>query len=104
MTNNTLLTTAISVFGPKLFSRLSQSEMCKALGLLDQKQMAQRLGMTYEAFRWQVAQAAIPKPEVKLAKRAYYSRQQAEDIVREALEIREARLNNWREPTQGGPQ
>ena len=93
MTTTPLLTQAISVFGPKLFARLSQSEMCEALGLLDQKQMAVKLGITYEAFRWRVAKGQIQKPEVTLAKRAYYSQRQVEQISSDALEIPSSQLN-----------
>ena len=89
MTYKQLITQAVRIFGPKVFSRISQSQVCKALGLLDQKQMAARLGITYEAFRWRVAKGQLPKPEIKLAKRAYYTKEQAN-----ALEIVEAQLNN----------
>ncbi len=93
MTNKQLLTQAISVFGPNLFARLSQSQMCDALGLLDQKTMAAKLGLSYEAFRWRVAKGQIPKPELKLAKRAYYSQRQVEQISSDALEIPSSQLN-----------
>lgn len=88
MTEDQLLTLAVRLFGPKGVSRLSQSQVCDALGLLGQKTMATRMGLSYEAFRWQVAKGQIPKPEIKLAKRAYYSEEQAH-----ALEIRQAQLN-----------
>lgn len=91
MTEDTLLTLAIQIFGPKVFSRLSQSQVCEELGLCDQKQMAARLGLTYEAFRWRVAKGKLPKPDITLARRAYYSAEQAE-----ALEMKEAQLNNWK--------
>lgn len=89
MTKDKLLTSVIQVFGPKLFSRISQSEVCETLGLLDQKQMAARLGLTYEAFRWRVAKGVIPKPKVRLARRAYYTTEQAAP-----LEMQEAQSNN----------
>lgn len=88
MTTKQLLTQAISVFGPRLFNRLSQSAMCDALGLCDKKQMALKLGITYEAFRLRVAKGQIPTPEIKLAKRAYYTNEQAH-----ALEIQQAQFN-----------
>lgn len=84
-----LLTSALQTFGPKLFARISQAEMCKALELLDQKQMAARLGLSYEAFRWRVAKGRLPKPTVRFRRRAYYTVQQAD-----ALEKREAQPNN----------
>ena len=93
MTNKQLLTHALSVFGPKLFTRLSQSEMCKALGLCDQKNMATRLGLTCEAFRWRIAKGQFPKPEIRLAKRAYYSAEQVH-----ALEKQEAGASNAETP------
>lgn len=89
MTEDTLFTTALQTFGPKLFARISQAEMCEALGLLDQKQMAARLGLSYEAFRWRVAKGRLPKAMVRFRRRAYYTAQQAE-----TLEIREAQSNN----------
>ena len=76
MTTTPLLTQAISVFGPKLFARLSQSEMCEALGLLDQKTVAAKLG-----------------------KRAYYTNDQAH-----ALENRQAQLNTSGDHLHGKPQ
>lgn len=92
MTDKQLLTHALSVFGPKLFTRLSQSELCDALGLCDQKQMAVKLGITYETFRWRVAKGKFPKPEIKLAKRAYYSQQQVD-----AIDNQQVPLNTRRE-------
>ncbi|WP_166831595.1 helix-turn-helix transcriptional regulator [Thalassoroseus pseudoceratinae] len=89
MTDNKLLTSALQTLGPKLFSRISQSEMCEALGLLDQKQLAARLGLSYEAFRWRVSKGRLPKPAVKLMRRAYYTADQVD-----ALEMREAHSNN----------
>lgn len=88
MTEDQLLTLAVRVFGPKVFSRISQSQVCEALGLCDQKTMAARLGLSYEAFRWQVAKGKVPKPIIRLGKRAYYSEEQAH-----ALEIQQAQLN-----------
>lgn len=89
MTQETLLTLALQTFGPKLLTRISQAEMCEALGLLDQKQMAARLGLSYEAFRWRVANGRLPKPAVKLRRRAYYTAEQSD-----ALETQEASSNN----------
>jgi hypothetical protein len=89
MTENELLTSAIQIFGSKVLSRISQSEVCNALGLCDQKQMAARLGLTYEAFRWRVARGSLPKPAVRLAKRAYYTAEQVEALVQQ-----EAQSNN----------
>ena len=93
MTDKQLLTLAVQLFGPKGFSRISQSEICDVLGLLDRKQMAARLGLSYEAFRWRVAKGQIQKPEVTLAKRAYYSQRQVEQISSDALEIPSSQLN-----------
>lgn len=89
MAEDKLLISALQTFGPKLFARISQTEICEALGLLDQKQMAARLGLSYEAFRWRVAKGTLPKPTVRFRRRAYYTAQQAD-----ALEIREAQSNN----------
>ncbi len=97
MTDKQLLSSAVRIFGPKVLSRISQSEICNALGLCDQKQMAVRLGLTYETFRWRVAKGMLPKPEIKLARRAYYS---AEQVV--ALENQEAGASNAETPFQGG--
>lgn len=88
MTDEQLLTSAVRICGPKVLSRISQSEICKALGLCDQKRMAARLGLTYEAFRWRIAKGILPMPEIKLARRAYYSAEQAA-----ALENGEAHSN-----------
>lgn len=75
MTTTPLLTQAISVFGPRLFARLSQSQMCDALGLLDQKTMAAKMGLSY------------------------YTNEQAH-----ALEIQQAQLNTSGDHLHGGPQ
>jgi len=88
MNEQQLLTSAVRVFGSKVLSRISQSEICKALGLCDQKRIAARLGLSYEAFRWRVAKGDLPKPEITLARRAYYTAEQAA-----ALEKREAHSN-----------
>jgi hypothetical protein len=92
MNEQQLLTSAVRIFGPKVLGHISQSEICKALRLCDQKQMAARLGLTYEAFRWRVAKGDLPKPEIKLARRAYYTAEQAA-----ALEKREAHSNTSEE-------
>jgi hypothetical protein len=97
MTDKQLLTLAVRIFGPKVLSRISQSEICSALGLCDQKRMAARLGLTYEAFRWRIAKGMLPKPEIKLARRAYYSAVQAA-----ALENGEAGASNAETPFHGG--
>lgn len=89
MAEEKLLISALQTFGPKLFGRISQTEMCEALGLLDQKQMAARLGLSYEAFRWRVAKGRLPKPTVRFRRRAYYTAQQFD-----ALENPKAESNN----------
>ena len=89
MVEDKILISALQTFGPKLFARISQTEMCEAFGLLDQKQMAARLGLSYEAFRWRVAKGTFPKPTVRFRRRAYYTAQQAD-----ALEMQEAQSNN----------
>lgn len=83
------LVSAVQTFGPKLLTHISQSDMCEALGLLDQKQMAARLRLSYEAFRWRVSRGRIPKPTIRLRRRAYYTAEQAD-----ALEMQEAESNN----------
>lgn len=88
MTEDQLLTLAVRIFGPKVFSRISQSQVCEALGLCDQKSMATRMGLSYEALRWRVAKGKVPKPTIRLGKRAYYSEEQAH-----ALESQQAQLN-----------
>lgn len=77
MTDKQLLRSAVRIFGPKVLSRISQSEICSAVGLCDQKRMAARLGLTYEAFRWRIAKGMLPKPDIKLTRRSYYSAAQA---------------------------
>lgn len=89
MADKQVLTAAVRIFGSKVLSRISQSEICDALGLCDQKQMAARLGLSYEAFRWRIAKGDMPKPKIKLAKRAYYTAEQAD-----ALEKQQAQPNN----------
>lgn len=103
MTDNKLLTTALQTFGLKLLTRVSQAEMCEALGLLDQKQMAAQLGLSYEAFRWRVFKGTLPKPAVRLGRRSYYSGEQANQLSSCALEMWEARtINEETHSTQGG--
>ncbi len=89
MADKQLLTSAVRIFGLKVLCRISQAEICNALGLCDQKQMAARLGLSYEVFRWRIAKGDMPKPKIKLARRAYYTAAQAE-----ALEKQQAQLNN----------
>ncbi|MEZ5945193.1 MAG: hypothetical protein R3C18_27785 [Planctomycetaceae bacterium] len=97
MNQQQLLTSAVRIFGSKVLIRISQSEICSALGLCDQKQMVAQLGLTYEAFRWRIATGMLPKPEITLARRAYYS---AEQVV--ALEKQEAGASNAETPNHGG--
>ncbi|MEZ6131196.1 MAG: hypothetical protein R3C59_21185 [Planctomycetaceae bacterium] len=80
-----------------MFTYISQSEMCEALGLLDQKQMAARLGLSHDAFRWRVAKGRLPKPTIKLRWRAYYA-----DALMNALEKQEAGASNAETPNHGG--
>jgi len=57
--------------------------------------MAARLGLTYEAFRWRIAKGRLPNPEIRLARRAYYTAEQAD-----ALEKREPQSNNSAAPVK----
>jgi hypothetical protein len=96
MTTTALLTQAISVFGPNVLARLP---CVVPSALLDQKTMAAKSELSYEAFRWRVAKGQIPKPEIKLGKRAYYTNDQAH-----ALEIPSSHLNTSGDHLHGGSQ
>jgi predicted DNA-binding transcriptional regulator AlpA len=90
MTDGDFIKSAFAAFGPKLFSGLSPAEVFHDLRLRNQRQMAACMGLSLDVFERRVAEGTLPKPEIKLGRRAFYTEEQASRIEGGALEIGEA--------------
>jgi hypothetical protein len=81
-TNEQILRRLILTFGvERLLAALPQDEVRRELDLVSIQEVADKLGLKYDTFRWHMSEGRIPFPSVRLLRRAYYSRQQAEAIV-----------------------
>ena len=67
-----------------LVSALPQHEVCEALELVCLKDLSEELDVGYDKFRSLMASGAIPYPQVRLLRRAYFRKEEA-DTIRKKL-------------------
>ena len=76
-----LLEVLVSHFGvERLVAELPQKEVAKLLDLVPVRDLAEELGVTYDSLRYAMSSDRIPFPTVRLVRRAYYTREQADEI------------------------
>ncbi len=63
-----------------LVSSLPQHEVCEALELVCLKDLSEELDVGYDKFRSLMAAGAIPYPQVRLLRRAYFRKEEASTI------------------------
>lgn len=67
----------------RFLAALPQAETRRALNLVSVHELAEKLGLKYDTFRWWMIRGRIPFPSVRLLRRAYYSQEDADTIVAE---------------------
>lgn len=80
MTDKDFITSVYEFFGPKLFSGISSAEVFQELRIRNKRQMAACLGLSLDVFERRVAEGTLPKPEITLGRRAFYTEEQASRI------------------------
>lgn len=71
--------TAIGI--DRLLESVPQSDLLPALGLVSMRNLSQMMGMNYSTVRWHVKQERIPRPTIRLKRRSYYRKTEAEAIA-----------------------
>lgn len=66
----------------RIIAALPQDEVKELLGLISIKELAEELAINYDTLRSRMDSKQIPYPEVRLRRRAYYTREQADEIKR----------------------
>lgn len=69
----------------RVIAALPQKEVCNFLGLVCVRDLTKQLGVCYETFRSHMQAGTIPYPEVRLHRRAYFRKEEAE-AIRKKLE------------------
>lgn len=64
----------------RLLAALPQAEVVEVLGLVTVPELAGELDVNYNTLRYAMQSGRIPYPQIRLARRAYYSRSQADVI------------------------
>ena len=84
MTNNRkTIDRLISHFGvERILHALPQHEVCSALELVSVQELAEQLGLGYDSLRSQMQSGKIPFPDVRLVRRAFFTKDQAQTIIR----------------------
>ncbi len=78
-----LLQKLVGHFGvQRLVAALPQKEVRKVLDLVSLQEMTAMLGTNYSTLHWYMDEGRIPYPQVRLVRRPYYTRNEAEAIVR----------------------
>ena len=65
----------------RLLATVPQSDLLPALGLVPKRELAQMMGINYSTMRWHVGKGRIPRPTIRLNRRAYYTKAEAEAIA-----------------------
>ena len=73
----------VSHFGiEKLIGALPQRQVAKLLDLVCVRELADELSLNYHTCRSHMNDGTIPFPQVRLVRRAYYTREEADEIKR----------------------
>lgn len=79
-----LLRRLIGQFGvERLIAGLPQDEVRKALELVSMQEIADMLDMKYNTLHWHMTEGHIPYPQIRLARRAYFTCREATAIVKD---------------------
>jgi len=71
----------VSHFGvERLIAALPQRPVTELLGLVSMRELAGDMEVNYERLRYAMNVGRIPYPEVRVLRRAYYTKEQAERI------------------------
>ena len=78
----TTIRKAITSLGiERLLANVPQSDLLPVLGLVSKRELAQMMDLNYSTMRWHVGQGRIPRPTIKLNRRSYYSKAEAEAMA-----------------------
>ena len=66
----------------RLVAALPQKDLRKALEMVSIRELARMMAMNESTMRWHVAEGRIPYPQVRLVRRGYYTREEAEAIAK----------------------
>ena len=81
--DETTIRTAIAGLAiERLLAAVPQSDLLPALGLVPKRELAQMMGINYSTVRWHVGNGRIPRPTIRLNRRAYYTKEEAEAIAK----------------------
>jgi len=64
----------------RVIAALPQHEVCGILELVCVKDLSKELGVSYDTFRSYMQEGTIPYPEVRLLRRTYFRKEEAEAI------------------------
>ena len=64
----------------RVIAALPQHEVCAVLELVCVKDLSKELGVNYDTFRSYMQDGTIPYPEVRLLRRTYFTKKEAEAI------------------------
>ena len=67
----------------RILAALPQRHVTKLLDLISVRELADDLSLNYHTFRSHMNEGRIPFPTVRLVRRAYFTREQAENIIQE---------------------
>ncbi len=71
-----------------LVAALPQHEVCEALKLICVKDLAEELNVSYDKFRSFMAAGAISYPQVRLLRRAYFRKEEADTIRKKLKQVK----------------
>jgi len=84
MNDRQTLELLVSHFGiERLIAAFPQRHVTNLLDLVSIRELANELSLNYHTFRSHMNEGRIPFPTVRLVRRAYYTREQAENIKQE---------------------
>jgi hypothetical protein len=82
--NETAVRRLVERFGQeRIVMALPQGDLRHALDLVTMQELADGLGLKYSTLRWHLRRGRIPLPDVRLVKRAYYTRAAADAIAQD---------------------
>jgi hypothetical protein len=78
----TTIRKAITSLGiERLLANVPQSDLMPILGLVSMQGLAEMMDLNYSTMRWHVGQGRIPHPTIKLNRRSYYPKAEAEAMA-----------------------
>jgi hypothetical protein len=67
----------------RLIAALPQRPVAKLLGLVSMRELADDMEVNYERLRYAMGMGKIPYPDVRLLRRAYFTKEQADRIKKQ---------------------